>query len=320
MGAEQCTGLMNDLQTARKPGIKTPMKQAADLSDNKPSPIDALVLTQRPRYSPLHPAKNRGGFTLIELLVVVAIIALLAAMLLPALAKSKAKAQGIMCMSNHHQLLLGWMFYANENADNLLYAYAADMNPKTASGAWVQGELEWTTPKKQDNWDLSFIPRSPMWPLTGQSPGIWRCPSDPSYGLVATNNNARVPRIRSMSMNMWTGGYEGTDGRSDGRGGPSMTYVFLDERQDSINDGSFLLLMDHSLYDKHPALDQIKMVDWPAAYHNNAGGFSFADGHAEIRRWVDSRTVPPMGKGNWWATLTKDADLMWLQEHATRLK
>ena len=134
-----------------------------------------------------------------------------------------------------------------------------------------------------------------------------------------------------MSMSIWTGGNSGTDGGWGPRWnvvnklgaftdpGPAGTYVLLDERQDSINDGFFVVVMDNSLYDKKPNLAAIQMVDWPAAYHNRAGGFSFADGHAEIRKWVDPKSVPPMGKIST-QTLANNRDVMWMQERSTRLK
>ena len=150
-----------------------------------------------------HPAFRNGrpahrAFTLIELLVVIAIIAILAGMLLPALAKSKTKAQGIMCMSNHKQLLLGWTMYAGDSGDRIPYAYAPDIDTTTSEGAWVQGILDIANPSAPDNWQTNRLIQSPLWKYTGQSVGIWRCPADTSYGLHPTKG--RVPRVRTVSM------------------------------------------------------------------------------------------------------------------------
>src|SRR5262249_19474035 len=144
----------------------------------------------------------------------------------------------------------------------------------------------------EGNWNPDkSIKLSVLWPYCGRSLGIWKCPGDNSMGLNAQVR--AVPRIRSMSMSCWGGGNPLYDGWKTYRKtsdmidpGPARTIVLLDEREDSINDGYFVI--DMSGYPNQPASWQI--VDVPASYHNRAGGFSFADGHSEIKKWLDART------------------------------
>ncbi|HPY32111.1 MAG TPA: prepilin-type N-terminal cleavage/methylation domain-containing protein [Verrucomicrobiota bacterium] len=283
------------------------------------------------------PAGFIPGFTLIELLVVIAIIGLLAALLLPTLAKAKARAHGLYCLNNHRQLSLAWRLYSDDNQDRLLFA--SGLYPYTANDpdVWISGWMDFD-PGNRSNWDVEQdIKKSPLWPYCGNATAIWKCPADRSF--VTVDGQPR-PRVRSMSMNLWLGGFRGMDmglsGSTDpwavGGGkwrvylkttdlqdpGPSRTFVFLDMREDSIDVGNFA--PDMRGWPNDPS--QWGFYDLPGAYHHRACGFSFADGHSEIKRWLDDRTIPPVvpgGLANDTFRSPHNPDVFWLQERATRL-
>ncbi len=288
------------------------------------------------------------GFTLIELLVVVAIIGILSAMLLPALTTAKLKAQAIQCMNNHRQLAISWKMYVDDNHDVLPYAshwpYGPAALDEQSKFAWVSGQMDFN-PKNPSNWDVNQdIAKSPLWNYCARNAGIWKCPADHSYVTV---NGVAKPRVRSMSMNFWIGGFVGYDGGlSGGLGwvnpypypagtlggspwrvylkmsqftdpGPAGTFLFLDMREDSIDWGNFAT--DMTGWPDHP--EQTGFYDLPGSYHHRAGGFSFVDGHAELKRWQDGRTLPPLNfNGETYDSFASpnNPDILWLQQHATR--
>ncbi len=279
----------------------------------------------------------RRGFTLIELLVVIAIIAILASMLLPALAQAKSKAQGILCMNNTKQLTLGWRMYSEDNDERLPGAYAGKGGAYEKQ-AWVVGILDYNGSNPSNFDPKEDLADSPLAPYIGHSYGIFKCPADKSTvrATVGEYRGRVVPRVRSVSMNSWVGG--NLDDANAGRlswwqegapnmklyrkttdmanPGPAMTFVLLDEREDSINDGFWVLSMDG-----YPNPTATKVVDYPASYHNGAAGLSFADGHSEVKKWVDPRTRPALQRQGTIplnVASPNNRDIIWLQERCTR--
>jgi len=238
-----------------------------------------------------------AGFTLIELLVVIAIITILAGLLLPALAASKAKGQRTSCMSQARQLSLACMLYSDDANDRFPYNLGSnEIKRSLKDGKYVN----WTSPimsweVEPDNTNQLLLTRGGVGPYLDRSAAIYRCPSD----RVVSDLQAEAgwtKRVRSWSMNAMVGdaGEFSQNGanvnnptyrqffRTSQVLQPSRIFVFIEEHPDSINDAYFV--------------DRAATWQWndlPASWHSQAANLTFVDGHAESHRWLFASTRPP---------------------------
>ncbi len=217
--------------------------------------------------------------------MVIAIIAILAALLLPAVTRAKAKAQQAACLNNFKQLQLCWLMYAADNRDGLV-PNGTDCQPGATN--WVLGYMN---DNDLDSTNTQLIAQGKLYPYN-TSAGIYRCPNDLGRSLLG---GVTYRRVRSCSINCYMGefgvdvgleffgqtGYHVNLKASDiTQPMPARAFTFLDEQQDSIDDGCYGLA---------PAGDE--WMNLPATWHNHGCDLAFADGHVEHWTWLDPRTM-----------------------------
>jgi prepilin-type processing-associated H-X9-DG protein len=212
-------------------------------------------------------------------------------------------------MNNTRQLVYGWLMYADESGEKL--AQNTELghqvsSPTDPSGmndgpncSWVLGNMEQNAVRTDDR----YLKNGLIFPYT-RSLGIYRCPAD-------NNPGSRPAANRSISMNTLLGPPAGLNFETAKQmrkvshmKRPAWIWVTVDENPNTINDGSFRVPISSATW-----------VDFPATYHNNAGGLSFADGHSEIRKWRDGAILKPKAIGDYSQRPAEiPTDIRWLQE------
>jgi prepilin-type processing-associated H-X9-DG protein len=227
------------------------------------------------------------------LLVVIAIIAILASLLFPAIARGKAEGQRAVCINNFRQLHLAWHLYIDDNDDTMPMNQAGPPStglPGTLN--WVGG---WFTPQRvRDDWrdNTNVVLLLNVEGGIGsylKEPKVFKCPSDRS---VAKIGGVLHPRVRSVAMNHHMG--------SVFDDGPASSWdyqkladvqahtprdtgvVFIDTHEDSVATGMFLVNHPLSPWWNH----------FPASRHNGSATISFTDGHVICHRWMDPTYAP----------------------------
>jgi len=245
-----------------------------------------------PHHCLLQPStERRSAFTLLELLAVLVVLALLASILAPALARTKPGNLAAQCLNNQRQLIIAWQMYGHDNNDCMPYNFHGGGTGSGGTGpyGWGEGWLDWSSASDNTNINL----------LTGSQPSLgayvakaslYKCPAD--VFLSPTQRALGwTARVRSVSGNIYLGPGNVSQGATDPIykqqllkvgdlrfPAPSQTWVFLEEHPDSINDPAFF------------APHQTSWIDLPAGYHDDANTVAFADAHVETHKWGASLT------------------------------
>jgi prepilin-type N-terminal cleavage/methylation domain-containing protein/prepilin-type processing-associated H-X9-DG protein len=244
-----------------------------------------------------------AGFTLVELLAVLAVLALMVPALALGLNKQRPRGQSIQCLNNLRQFTVIWTLYSADNSGRVPNNFGVAETLNTISdgtlGNWANDVMSWDN--NQLNTNLDVLTRGALGPYLNGNVSLYKCPAD-RYLSPAQSAAGWTQRSRSISMNSVFGRFSTSSSGDPTANGlnwafpqylqyltqtavpkPAKTWLLLDEQPDSINDGYFV---------NTPTVHNWQ--DIPAAFHNGSCGFSFSDGHAEMRLWLSQTSRYPV--------------------------
>jgi prepilin-type N-terminal cleavage/methylation domain-containing protein/prepilin-type processing-associated H-X9-DG protein len=267
-----------------------------------------------------HSESAARGFTLVELLVVIAVVAVLASLLLPVLAKAKSHARRVLCGNNQRQLWLTWTLYADDYNDGVAPNGHGVPGQAGTPRFWVAGDSHFYLPCFT-NTQFLVDPQYAAFASYLTTPAVYKCPEDRAL-LSRPDTAASCLQIRSYALNAYVGWasepaelvshYQIFRRQSDfGSVSPSQYFVFQEVHPDSVCLPAFMVYMPGGTVDG--------FYHYPSSLHQGKGVLTFADGHVESHAWQDPRTRKPVGQGilAHWDHSPRNPDITWLRDHTT---
>ena len=270
-----------------------------------------------------------GAFTLVELLVVIAVIAILAALLLPALAGAKSQAARIQCVNNEKQLILAWTIYSTDNNDNLVLNGGDSAMTSTQPHLWAYGGNHGSADTLTNNQYLTGV-KFALFARTLPSERIYKCPADVSTWPLWSSKSKLiyVTELRSYAMNSYVG-TTAANALQPIRLDPAYK-VYLKSSQlvpDSpVNRFVFMDVNPASICTPGFGVDMslATWIHYPSDLHRKGGVLAFADGHVEHHLWEDARTMLHIADGQAYIphgiSSPNNPDLNWIAEQTTSKK
>ena len=270
----------------------------------------------------------RGAFTLIELLVVIAIIAIVAALLLPALAGAKVQAWRVNCVSNEKQLITAWTVYSGDNGERLVLNGGDSATTSATPHLWTYGGNHGSPETLTNGLYLvgaNYALFAPILPAARS----YKCPADRTLWPLWSSSGAlkMVEEIRSYSMNCYVGHPAGTPLAPISLNSLYRTYLKTSQLNADSPANRFVFTDVNPANICTPAfgvdMALAKWIHYPSGLHNRRGVLTFADGHAEVHHWLDSRTMPTLTSGTYIGhsdSAAGNVDLAWIAARTTSKK